>query len=274
MAKVYAVLMNKGGVGKTSIITNLASLTALSGKRTLIIDTDGQGNSSLAFGLIPANFAYTIADVATGRLDFNGVIERVDEARKQVGLESINLPLDIVPANNDMNMLEFEILTHLDKYPNPFQLWVKPLEAIRDQYDVIFVDTPPSIGLVAGNVLSITDEILIPFVPESFGVAGFIRVIESLEEFEEAQGIRVNIAGVVGTMFDNRTTLHHEMIKDAKKYCDRNRIRLFETVIPRSIRFPSAFAYERKPATLVDRYHHLVACYESLLQELIGAETE
>ncbi len=272
MAKVYSVLMNKGGVGKTSLVTNLASLTALKKKRTLIIDTDGQGNCSLAFGLLPASFSRTVSDVATGKLDFDDIIVNIDEERKKNGLEPISLPLDLAPANHEMNMLEFEVLTRLDKYPNPFQLWVKSLNAILNQYDVIFIDTPPSMGLVAGNVLSMSDQIIIPFIPESFGVSGFIRVIEALEEFEEAQGVRVDIAGVVGTMFDSRTTLHFEMMEDAKRYCRRNRIRLFETVIPRSIRYPAAFAYERKPATLVDRHHYLVARYESLLVELMGDE--
>jgi chromosome partitioning protein len=272
MTKVYAVLMNKGGVGKTSLITNLASLSALYKKRTLIIDTDGQGNCSLAFGLLPANFNHTVADVATKKRHIDEVIVNIDEERMRMGLDPINLPLDLAPANHEMNMLEFEILTRLDRYPNPFRLWVNSLKSIQKRYDAVFIDTPPAMGLVAGNVLSIADEIIIPFIPESFGVSGFIRVVEALKDFRDAQGISVKIAGVVGTMFDNRTNLHHEMMAEAKKYCQMNGIRLFDTVIPRSIRFASAFAYERKPATLVDRSHYLVAYYESLYAELVEDE--
>lgn len=270
MGKIISTMMNKGGCGKTSIINNLASLAALDGKKVLVIDTDGQGNSSLSYGIIPSHFAYTVADICTGKMDFDGVIVNIDEVRAEIGLDRINLPnLDLAPANNDMNMLDFEILTKLDHYPNPFRLLVDPIEKIRNRYDLIFVDTPPAMGLVAGNVLSIADEILIPFIPESFGVSGFIRIIEALDEFEEAQGIRVQIAGVVGTMFDNRTKLHHQMMDEAKAFCEQNNIHLFQTVIPRSIQFAKAFAYHRLPATLVDRYNYIVAHYEYLLSELI-----
>src|SRR5699024_1633868 len=185
------------------------------------------------------------------------------------GLDPTNLALDLAAANSDMNMLDFEILTKLDQYPNPFRLLVDPLQKVRDRYDAIFIDSPPAMGLVAGNVLSVADEIIIPFIPESFGVQGFIRVIEALDDFEEAQGIRVDIAGVVGTMFDARTTLHHDMVDDAKTYCSQNNIRFFETLIPKSIQFAKTFAYQRLPAVLVDRYNYIVAHYEALYTELM-----
>lgn len=266
MGKVYGIMMNKGGVGKSSLVTNLAALASLEGKKTLIIDTDGQGNAALAFGLVPNSFAYTTADVFTGKLGFDGVITNLSR-------DDLELPnLDLAPANDDMNMLDFNILTRLDQYKNPFRLLVDAVDGIRDRYDLIFIDTPPAMGLVAGNVLSVSDEIIVPFVPEAFSVSGFIRIIEALSEFEEAQGIQVNVGGVVGMMFDGRTTLHHQMMDDAKKYCSANGIRLFQTVIPRSIRFPNATAYEKKPAVLVDRSNPLVNAYNALMLEVLDRE--
>lgn len=271
MGKVLGIMMNKGGVGKTSLATNLAALATLEGKKTLIIDTDGQGNAALAFGLIPNDFAYTVADVFTGQMDFDGVI--TDLSRDKFGFLNPGLGnLDLAPANDDMNMLDFEILTKLDRYPNPFRLLVDAVAGIRDRYDLIFIDTPPAMGLVAGNVLSVADEIIVPFVPESFGVSGFIRIVEALAEFEEAQGIRVTIGGVAGMMFDSRTTLHHQMMEEAARYCAKKGIRLFKTVIPRSIRFPNATAYEKKPAVLVDRSNPLVNAYSALLLEVLSRD--
>jgi chromosome partitioning protein len=258
LGEVYSVLMNKGGVGKTSLITNLAALSAEKGHRTLLIDVDGQGNSSVAFGLVPNDFSYTVKDLFTGQLEPEGVIFQLSEN------------LDLIPSNNDMNLLEFEILTKLDQYPQPFRLIVNAVAQLKEQYDYIFIDTPPSLGLIAGNILSVVDHLIIPFVPEAFGVQGFIQVVEALEDFEENQGIQVKICGVVGMMYDIRTTLHREMMDEVRNYCDSTGIRLFKTIIPRSIRFSSAFAYDRKPAVMVDRNNRMVNAYRSLYKEVIG----
>jgi chromosome partitioning protein len=258
LGKVYSVLMNKGGVGKTSLITNLACLSAERGHRTLLIDVDGQGNSAVAFGLVPNDFSYTAKDLFTGELSPEGVIFNLSEN------------LDMIPSNNDMNLLEFEILTKLDRYPQPFRLIVDAIAQLKEQYDYIFIDTPPSLGLIVGNVLSVVDDLIIPFVPEAFGVQGFIQVVEALEEFEENQGIKVNIAGVVGMMYDIRTTLHREMMNEVRSYCASTGLKLFETIIPRSIRFSAAVAYDRKPAVMVDRSNRMVNAYRNLYEEVIG----
>lgn len=256
--KVYSVLMNKGGVGKTSLITNLAALAAEKGHRTLLFDVDAQGNSSVAFGLIPNDFSYTAKDLFTGQLSPEGVIFNLAEN------------LDLIPSNNDMNLLEFEILTKLDKYPQPFRLIVDAVDQLKKKYDYIFIDTPPHLGLIAGNVLSVVDDLIIPFVPEAFGVQGFIQVVEALEDFEENQDIKVNIAGVVGMMYDIRTTLHKEMMDEVRSYCASTGLKLFKTIIPRSIRFSSSVAYDRKPAVMVDRSNRMVNAYRSLYKEVIG----
>lgn len=260
--KVFGILMNKGGVGKTSLATNLGALLAQRGKRVLIIDTDGQGNASLAFGKIPNNFAYTISDIFLDKLQLDGVTVTLFD----------NLNLDLVPANDDMNMLEFQVLTKLDKYPKPFKLLNSAIREAQEKYDYIFIDTPPAMGLVTGNVLSVTDELLIPFVPETFGVQGFVRVVEAVQEFEEEQGRSVKIGGVVGMMVDPRTKLHKEMMWQAKKYCKSNNIRLFDTLIPRSIQFANATAYEQKPVVLMDKkhpVHPVISAYQSLLNEVV-----
>jgi cellulose biosynthesis protein BcsQ len=130
MCEVYAISMNKGGVGKTSLVTNLAGAIAKEfKKRILIIDTDGQGNTSIAFGLKPHDFDYTIYDVLVGEKPAKEVIVRVDKY------------IDILPSNNDMNFLEFDILPNIQQYAKPFKLLKNTLDSVKDSYDYIFIDT-------------------------------------------------------------------------------------------------------------------------------------
>lgn len=258
MGKVFAVLMNKGGCGKSSLVTNFAALLADRGKKVLIVDTDGQGNSSLAFGQVPNQHAYTVADVLLGKLELDSVTVNLVDG------------LDLAPANDDMNMIEFEVLTKLKTYPQPFHLLSPAIREARKRYDYVLIDTPPSMGLVAGNVLASADELLIPFVPEVFAVQGFMRVVEAVKEFEEERGNAAGISGVVGMMVDQKTRLHREMMEQARDYCERNKIRIFDNVIPKSIRFASATAYDRKPSVWVDKNHPVVDAYQKLLREVLS----
>ncbi|MEH7440494.1 ParA family protein [Neobacillus drentensis] len=259
MAEIYAISMNKGGVGKTSLVSNLAgAITKKLKKRVLIIDTDGQGNTSIAFGLKPHDFENTIYDVLTG-----------EKTAKEV-IVSVNEYLDVLPANNDMNFLEFDILPNIQQYAQPFSLLKKALEDVKDSYSYIFIDTPPSMGLVAGNVLAASDKVIIPFVPEMFAVSGLIRVIEAIDDFKSKENPALEVAGIVGMMVDSRTTLHSEMLQQARKYCVENDLTMFDTTIPKSIRFANSTAYEGKPATWTDYNSPIVAAYFDLMKEVVG----
>src|SRR5699024_9179240 len=148
------------------LTTNLSSaINKEYGKRTLIIDTDGQGNSSISFGLNPSDFENTTYDLLMGKVSIEDCIVNVGK------------DIDLVTANDDMNFLEFDILPNYKEYGRPFHLLHDSLTIIKDNYDYIFIDTPPSLGLVAGNVLIASDKVIIPFVPEMFSVRGLIKVI-------------------------------------------------------------------------------------------------
>ena len=257
MTEVYAVSMNKGGVGKTSLISNLAGAISKSEKKKiLIIDTDGQGNSSIAFGLNPSEFDNTIYDVLLGYTGMENVIVRIDEC------------VDIVPANEDMNFLEFDILPDIQKYDQPFHLLKRNMQEILNNYDYVFIDTPPSMGLVAGNVLTAANKVIIPFVPEIFGVKGLIRIIEAINDLKYRENPGLDILGVVGMMVDSRTILHSEMLQQARRYCLEHEIHMFETIIPRSIRFANSTAYEGKPATWTSSTNAIVKAYFELMNEV------
>lgn len=259
MTKVIAIAMNKGGVGKTSLVTNLAAAIAstYSGKKALIIDTDGQGNSSIAFGKNPQEFEHTIYDVFLGEIPIRDAIVPIAEG------------LDLIPANQDMNLLEFDVLMHMDKYPSPFLLLKNNLATIKDQYDYILVDSPPSMGLISGNVLAAADSVIIPFVPELFAVQGLIRVIETMDEFIQRTNSNLKLSGIVGMMVDSRTILHSEMLQKARQYCLKRDLKMFETIIPKSIRFANSTAYEGKPAVWTDKSNPIVSAYFELLDEVM-----
>lgn len=259
MAIIYSVNMNKGGAGKTSLITNLASALNVTKpeSKILIIDTDGQGNAGMAYSLKPHELENTIYDVFIGDLELKDVIINIGEN------------IDLVAANDDMNYIEFDVLTKMNEFPNPLMLLKKAIDPMKELYDYIFIDAPPSLGLVSGNILNITDKVLIPFVPELFGVQGLVRVIESVNEFKHANNPNLEIAGIVGMMVDQRTTLHSEMLQEARKYCLEKNIKLFDTVIPRSIRFANATAYDGKPAVLNERSNKIVSAYYELLEEVL-----
>jgi chromosome partitioning protein len=257
VCEVYAVSMNKGGVGKTSLVSNLAgAITKQLKKKVLIIDTDGQGNASIAFGLNPQEFDDTVYDIIVNNKPVNEVII------------SISKYIDIIPANNDMNFLEFDILPNIKQYEKPFQLLKKALNQVKESYDYIFIDTPPSMGLVAGNVLAASDKVIIPFVPETFAVSGLVRIVDAIEDFKSRENHSLKVAGVVGMMVDRKTNLHNEMLQQARRYCLENDLTMYETIIPKSIRFANSTAYEGNPATLTDYNNPMVSAYFELMNEV------
>jgi len=240
LGEVFAVCMNKGGVGKTSLITNLAGVMAKQNKKVLIVDTDGQGNSAIAFGLTPSNFKDTVYDLFVGQKKASELIVSVHEN------------IDLLPANEDMNFLEFDVLPNKQEYEKPFQLLKQGLEEVQDQYDYILIDTPPSMSFVVGNVLTMANKVFIPFVPEVFGVQGLISVVKAINDFKQKENPSLEIGGIIGMMVEYRTTLHKQLLEQVEDYCEKNDIHMFSVWIPKSIKYANAVAYDNKPATLTD----------------------
>lgn len=255
---IISVQNNKGGLGKTSLVTNIAGVLSEQGNRVLIIDTDGQGNVALTFGVKPDELSFSIYDVLIDNYDPKGAIKNVSDN------------LDILPSNSDMDFFDMEVLTNVrKKYKNPFYLLRNNLRGLSEEYDYIIIDSPPSLGLIAGNIFSYTDYVVIPFQPELYAVRGLLRLKETVESFRESHNPNLSILGVTGMMIDSRTSLHKEMMTQAKDYLTENNITLFETVIPRSIRFASSVAYENKPAIFVDKNNNLVNAYYELTSEIL-----
>lgn len=255
MAEIWAVSTNKGGVLKTSLTTNLAGALAKT-KRVLIVDTDNQGNCLLTFGKNPDTVETTLYDVL------------VESVPAKKAIVNVYPNIDVLPANDDMAFFEFDVLSGSKKYPNPFQLLRTALQPVINDYDVIIVDTPPNLGLTQGNALAFVDRVLIPFQPENYSMRSLVKIIKAINDFKKEHNPGLSILGVVATLVDQRTTLHTQILQECRKYCDQQGIRMFDTVIPRSVRFASSVAYDRLPATLSDSKANVVGNYHELLKEV------
>lgn len=253
---ILAISTNKGGVLKTSITTNLAGVLATHNKRVLIIDTDNQGNAMLSFGKNPDALNYTIYDVLVREMDPREVVVNVHPN------------IDILPSNDDMSFFEFDVLTEPSKFKNPFYLLRDRLRGIEKDYDVVLIDTPPNLGLAHGNVLSYADKVLLPFQPETYSMRSLVKMLQSVYNFKRERNPKLEVAGIIPTLVDMRTRLHQDILEDCRIFCNQEGFYFFETFIPRSIRFASSVAYERKPATLTDNNNPLVQAYFDISEEM------
>lgn len=261
MPHIWAVSTNKGGVLKTSITTNLAGALCLE-NRILIVDTDNQGNALLSFGINPDSLENTLYDVLVDGMD------------PKEAIITVHNNIDILPANDDLSFFEFDVLTNREQYPKPFNLLKEAMKELENDYDYILFDTPPNLGLMQGNVLSYVEKVLVPFQPENYSMRSLVKILQAISNFKEQHNPRLEVLGIVATLVDQRTTLHTQILQECRKYCTENDIHMFDTIIPRSVRFASSVAYERLPATLTDGKNNLVASYFDLVREVeeIGAK--
>lgn len=256
--KVWAVSTNKGGVLKTSITTNLAGALSKKGSTVLVVDTDNQGNAALTFGKNPDSMETTLYDVLVDGVDPEKAIINVHEN------------IDILPSNDDMAFFEFDVLSNRDKYPQPFSLLKNALKKVQTKYDYVLLDTPPNMGLVSGMVLSYAQGVLIPFQPESYSMRSLVKILKAMGDFKDKHNPELSVLGVIGTLVDQRTVLHSEVMSECRKFCLERDIRMFDTVITKSVRFASSVAYDRLPATLTEANNPVVNNYFDLLEEVKG----
>ncbi|MBH0167164.1 ParA family protein [Fictibacillus sp. 7GRE50] len=259
MEKVIAVSTNKGGVLKTSITTNLAGVLAREGKKVLIIDTDNQGNAAITFGKNPDNYEVTLYDVLLDGIHPNKAIQNLYEN------------IDILPSNDDMGFFEFDVVSQLNKYNDPLNLLKIAIDLIKENYDVIIIDCPPNLGLVLGNVLKVSNEVVIPFQPEVYSMRSLQKILKQISDFKVQHNPSLKVSGVIGTLVDGRSSLHSQILQECRRFCFEKDITMFETIIPKSVRFANAVAYEKLPAILVEnRTNNLINAYYDLYEEVFN----
>lgn len=255
MSRITAIANQKGGVGKTTTAINLGACLAVAERRTLIVDMDPQGNATSGLGIERAELNGSTYDVLV-----EGTA--VDEVR----VREVHFPyLDVVPSTRDLVGAEVELVDRPDRE----RVLRKALEAIRDEYDFVLVDCPPSLGLLTLNTLAAADTVVIPIQCEFYALEGLSQLLNTVRVVQRNLNPRLEIDGVLLTMFDQRLNLSRQVADEAKEYFGD---RVFETVIPRNVRLAEAPSFG-KPIVHYDILSTGAQSYLALAREWI-ARTE
>jgi chromosome partitioning protein len=226
VGKTIAIFNQKGGVGKTTTNINLASCLALRGLRVLVIDIDPQGNTTSGLGISKRELEYTMYEI---------LIEEGIDPHKAILPTSVK-NLDILPASVQLAGGEIE-LVQLEGREHRLK---KALAYIKDDYDYIFIDCPPSLGLLTINSLTAVDSVLIPIQCEFYALEGVSQLMSTIDLVKKSLNPELEIQGVILSMFDGRTNLSIQVVEEVKKYF---KDKVYTTVIPRNVRLAEAPSY-------------------------------
>lgn len=225
MKKAIAVFNQKGGVGKTTTNINLTAALSMKGYRILMIDIDPQGNATSGLGIDKNKL-----DQST----YHGLVDGID--LKSIIVETEIKNLHLLPANADLAGAEIE-LANLNRREYRLK---EAVEKIEDYYDYIFIDCPPSLGLLTINALTLANTVLIPIQCEFYALEGVSQLISTISLVKQGLNKNIEIEGVVLTMFDQRTNLSNQVVDEVVNYF---KTKVYETMIPRNIRLAEAPSY-------------------------------
>ncbi len=250
-AKVIAIANQKGGVGKSTTAINLGAYLALEGKRVLLIDLDPQSNTTSGLGINPGMEGKQIYDVL------------VDEAQmEEIIVHTSTSGLDLAPSSLRLAGAEVELVPLLSRESR----LKKSIEPVREHYDIVLVDCPPSLGLLTVNALAAADEVLIPIQCEYYALEGLVLLLRTIEKIKVYLNPDLRIGGILLTMHDNRTNISRQVVEEVRRqYPDET----FRTVIPRSVRLAEAPSYG-KPIYQYEPSSKGALAYHELAKEVIG----
>jgi chromosome partitioning protein len=255
MAKVIAICNQKGGVGKTTTATNLATYLAISGKKILLIDLDPQGNATSGLGVDKHSVKSSVYDLV------------IDEIDPDLGIINTNIDnLVLLPSNLNLTGAEVELVGIMGR---EYRL-KKALAGLLDRFDFILIDCPPSLGLLTINGLSAANSVLIPIQCEYYALEGLSQLVNTINLVKENLNSGLEIEGVLLTMADFRTNLTNEVIKEARNFFKE---KVYNTIIPRSIRLTEAPGFG-KPIALYDKNSIGAQKYLEFTNELLGLRKE
>lgn len=252
MAHIFAIANQKGGVGKTTTTVNLSTYLALEGYRVLVIDLDPQGNCSSSFGVSKEELSLHSYHLLVGRASFDEVVHSTE-------IEN----LSVIPTNTDLAGAEIELVAELGR---EYRLQ-DALKGNLDEYDAVFLDCPPSLGLITLNALATATYLIVPMQCEFFALEGVTQLLQTLELVQARINPNIELAGLVLTMFDRRNKLSFHVADEVRSYFEGQ---VFETEIPRNVRLSESPSYGQ-PIALYDARSRGAQAYQALAKEVSNA---
>ncbi len=250
MAKILAVVTQKGGVGKTTTAVNIASVMGELGKKVLLVDIDPQGNATSGVGLDKRKVKLSTYDLLAGA-------EGIDDAAVKTAFAG----LSVIPSSMSLAGAEIEMVD----LPHRESRLKAALAPYREQMDYIIIDCPPALGLLTLNALVAADTVLLPVQPEFYALEGLSQLIATVRQVKRVYNPNLELEGVVFTMYDGRTHLTQQVVAEVKKFFPR---KVFANVIPRAVRLAEAPGFG-KPINYYDKGSKGAKAYRALTEEIL-----
>ncbi|MCI6767163.1 ParA family protein [Porcincola intestinalis] len=250
MGRIIVIANQKGGVGKTTTAINLSAYIAIKKKRVLLIDMDPQGNASGGFDIDPSSVTKTVYDVMLGEASIENAI-----------ISNVRPKLSIVPSDVNLAAAEIQLSDVADKN----HILKKELGKIRDKYDYIIMDCPPSLNILTINAMCAADSVIVPLQCEYYALEGLAQLMQTVSLIQERENDRLKIEGIVFTMYDGRTNLATQVVENVTQNTDK---KIYKCIIPRNVRLAEAPSYGM-PITEYDPKSSGAKAYEKLASKVI-----